>query len=493
MEDGDMETEQTSSYEPLFKSKIVHIDLKGSPPKPTYFADLFPLLAKLGATGILIEYEDMFPYTGTSLENTPARNAYTPSMVLKINQLAKENHLEVIPLIQTFGHLEFLLKLPEHMHLREVPEQPQAICPTHKETLPLLFHMLQQVAKLHPESKRIHIGADEVYFIGRCTACQDRMNNRLWSTSDLFIDHVTAVAKFVNDKLGMRPMMWDDEFRSFTEPQLVQSGIGSLVDLVVWNYKPALELDRDIWAKYLKVFDAIWAASAFKGATGSNQQITSVRYHVENHRAWLRLIEEYRDTPYLRKFKGIMLTGWSRYDHFAVTCELLPAAFPSLAVDLLLLQYGENHVHLADQEAVQYLGCTGSFIFQQAQDTYYPSCNFPGWEVYSVIQNYGQTMEQYAKVLNDSVVRGWLTDYNLAKQFSSPTHLSGIGTELSYLQNSFDALKRESEIAFPAVYDTNTTKEWFESHVKPMADKVGELLMAIEVLRSKNVWPRRPI
>lgn len=102
-------------------------------------------------------------------------------------------------------------------------------------------------------------------------------------------------------------------------------------------------------------------------------------------------------------------------------------------------------------------------------------------------------MEQYAKVLNDSVVRGWLTDYNFVKQFSSPTHLSAIGTELSYLQNSFDSLKRESEIAFQAVYDTNTTKEWFESHVKPMADKVNELLMGVEVLRSKNVWPRRPI
>lgn len=125
MEYGDMEMEQTSSYEPLFQSKIVHIDLKGSPPKPAYFAEVFPLLAKLGATGILVEYEDMFPYTGTFLENTPAHNAYSPSTISQINQLAKENHLEVIPLIQTFGHLEFLLKLPEHMHLREVPDQPQ--------------------------------------------------------------------------------------------------------------------------------------------------------------------------------------------------------------------------------------------------------------------------------------------------------------------------------------------------------------------------------
>lgn len=187
-------------------------------------------------------------------------------------------------------------------------------------------------------------------------------------------------------------------------------------------------------------------------------------------------------------------------------------------MDLLLLQYGDNHLHFIDQEAVKYLGCSGSFVFQMSQETYYPSCNFPGWEVLSVIQNYGQVnlqflnmcqsildltyhillcnsqvMEQYAKVLNDSVVRGWLTDYNLAKQFSSPTHLSGIGTELSYLQNSFDSLKRESETSFEAVYDTNTAKEWFETHVKPMADRINELLMAIETLRTKNTWPRRPL
>lgn len=172
--------------------------------------------------------------------------------------------------------------------------------------------MLKQVAKLHPEAKRIHIGADEVYFIGRCNACQERMGAKLWSSSDLFIDHVSAVANFVINNLGMRPMMWDDEFRSLPEQQLVRSGIGSLVDLVVWNYKPTLELDREVWAKYLNVFDAIWAASAFKGATGSNQQITSISYHVENHRAWLGLIAEYQDTAYINKFKGIMMTGWSR-------------------------------------------------------------------------------------------------------------------------------------------------------------------------------------
>lgn len=172
--------------------------------------------------------------------------------------------------------------------------------------------MLQQVAKLHPDSKRIHIGADEVYFIGRCNTCMERMIGKLWSNADLFLDHVSTVAKFVVQNLGIQPMMWDDEFRSLPEEQIARSGIGRLVDLVVWNYKPTLDLDHEIWRKYLNIFDSIWAASAFKGATGSNQQITSIPYHIENHRAWIRLVAEYRNTAYIKKFKGIMLTGWSR-------------------------------------------------------------------------------------------------------------------------------------------------------------------------------------
>jgi hypothetical protein len=37
--------------------------------------------------------------------------------------MAEDNGLEVIPLVQTFGHLEHLLKLDEFRHLREVDQE----------------------------------------------------------------------------------------------------------------------------------------------------------------------------------------------------------------------------------------------------------------------------------------------------------------------------------------------------------------------------------
>lgn len=55
--------------------RLVHLDLKGAPPKLSFLKQLLPVLRALGATGLLIEYEDMFPYSGT-LQPLAAHNAY---------------------------------------------------------------------------------------------------------------------------------------------------------------------------------------------------------------------------------------------------------------------------------------------------------------------------------------------------------------------------------------------------------------------------------
>ena len=494
MQELAMEAE-SASYEPLFLNRIVHLDLKGAPPKVSYLAEIFPLFSKLGATGILLEYEDMFPYSGL-IKEMAAKNAYDPVTILKINQLAKENNLEIIPLIQTFGHLEFVLKLEEYQHLREVPEQPQAICPSHNETLPVLHLMLEQVANLHPGIQRIHIGADEVYFIGKCSKCQSRISSQFWTPSDLFLDHVTRLASFVADKLQLRPMMWDDQFRSLSESQLLRWQIGSLVDIVVWNYMPTLELRADIWSKYLNVFDSIWAASAFKGATGSDQIVTDISYHVKNHLSWMSLVAEYRNTAHLAKFRGIMITGWQRYDHFAILCELLPVSVPSLAASLLLLQYGHNLARI-DEQMSHILQCQENLSTAWSAPEGLTSssirCQYSGSDILNAVQYLVQIRDQYNKLLNDSVVRGWISAYNVQHQFSSPTHLEHVSFELVSLRASLEALGRDCQMVFEPVYDRFTVKEWLDTFVKPLLASVDQLARTTDVLRSKNAWPRRPL
>ena len=78
------QTEQdvkSSNPEPFVPARrLVHFDLKGAPPKIDYLKKVMDIAVKLGATGLLIEYEDMFPYEGV-LEPLAAHNHYTKTEV----------------------------------------------------------------------------------------------------------------------------------------------------------------------------------------------------------------------------------------------------------------------------------------------------------------------------------------------------------------------------------------------------------------------------
>lgn len=130
--------------------RLVHIDFKGAPPKLLYLQKLFPLIKKFGGTGLLLEWEDMFPWS-ENLASLAAGNAFSKSDIKEILKIATLNDLEVIPLIQTFGHVEFALKLPDFSHLREVQESPQALCPSYNASMKFVEQMVDQVNNYLPK------------------------------------------------------------------------------------------------------------------------------------------------------------------------------------------------------------------------------------------------------------------------------------------------------------------------------------------------------
>jgi hypothetical protein len=193
--------------------RYVHLDLKGSPPKLAYLKELIPFLKKVGASGLLIEYEDYFPYSN-DLESIKNQNHYTKQEMSQLFALLKESQLKLIPLIQTYGHMEFVLKLKEFAYLREAKQHYQVITPCLNDTYDkVIFKMIDQILELHPEElEYIHIGCDEVYHVNVNSACKNL--NFLNTIQDFFIYHVSRIVDYIKSKrpnLGV--IIWDDMIR----------------------------------------------------------------------------------------------------------------------------------------------------------------------------------------------------------------------------------------------------------------------------------------
>ncbi|XP_063977503.1 hexosaminidase D-like [Diachasmimorpha longicaudata] len=474
--------------------KIVHLDLKGAPPVLNYYRRLLKLFKTLGATGILLEYEDMFPYSD-SLQNVSATNAYSPQDITKIQEIAFEYNLMVIPLIQTFGHLEFLLKLDSHKDLREVPRYPQVICPTNPQTLPLLYQMIDQIIHHHPNLKYLHIGADEVYHIGECSRCFEELSKRQWTKRQLFLSHIKKIVEYIKGSYPrIKVLMWDDEFRGISPSEIMETGLHKMVEPVVWKYtrNPAAALNQ-VWEGYSEIWKNVWVATAFKGATEPDRYWTDISHHLENHQRWLEIIDHYSDRI---TFKGVILTGWQRYDHFSILCELLASALPSLAVNLAVLQAKNANEFFGEipRNVAQALQCEGTVSLTIPEPNYgWTKCRFPGVEVYSVILRLFGLHQDIQRMEEENTFKGWLKEYNIKHVFSNPSYVEQAVVELDRFKMELVYIEKEMKSAMEGIYDEHTFNEWIETFVVPLNDKVTRLWEAKEKILEKASWPRRPL
>lgn len=472
--------------------RLVHFDLKGAPPKVTYFKSIFPLIKRAGATGILMEYEDTFPFWG-ALSIASARNAYKKKEIRYIQDLAKTHDLKIIPLVQTFGHLEFILKLPEFKNLREVEDIPQSVCPTNNNTLVMIKMMIDQVMALHPDAEYLHIGSDEVYQLGHCSRCSR------YDRNSLFLAYVRKVAKYVRERHKVTPIMWDDMLRHATVTELQKYEMGKLVEPMAWSYVEDvyLFLPSSLWEKYSEVFPYLWTASAFKGAFGETLTVPDAKRHLENHKAWLNVMTEQNSS--FSGFRGIALTGWQRYDHFASLCELLPAGLPSLILNLLTVSQGHfnNKIFPQMQELLDCSSRSHYHLDLEHDPNMWRAlvvCFFPGSAVFRLTLRQYDVAKSLDKYIFDITThKGWMTEYNVNHNFSSPLRINEMLRDFSYYNSSLQMLQEAAIKALREVYDDDTVSEWIELNIYPYVKKMNEIWRKGQILRKYQTWPRRPL
>ena len=463
-------------------SKYVHIDMKGGPPTLTYLVELLEVMAEWGADGVVVEWEDMFPWSG-ELSVLARPGHFTLDMVSSLLDHAARLHLKVIPLIQTFGHMEFVLKHEKFRHLRQLANVPNCVRPLSldtetREVRTLLAEMVRQVTAAHPGLSRLHIGCDEVWCLGQSDRARHHMEKLGLTATDLYLDHVSGVCDLARQMVaGLRVLVWDDMMRSASLAQLSRLE----VEPVVWSYGQ-VSLPPGLLARYHQVWPgSVWAASAWRGATGPAVAATTVSRHLENHLSWLGVEAEGEIRGETTSMAGIIMTGWARYDHYAAHCELLPASLPSLAACLAVLKtrawteatHREVSVKLGLSEPLM----LEPYMFLAGKEAEVP--RFPGSSIYSGVMTYIRLASQYQALMNSAELATWLNPWQLKKGFLNPLQVQPTVQELSRLHHSLKLLAVILEKDLTHYLHDFTAEEWINTNISPKIENIESILSKV--------------
>ncbi|XP_074967167.1 hexosaminidase D isoform X1 [Phalacrocorax aristotelis] len=455
------------------RRRLVHLDMKGAPPRASYLAEVLPLLRALGATGLLLEYEDTFPWSGP-LEPLRAPHAYSPGEVRAALSQARAQRLEVVPLVQTFGHMEFVLKHKEFAHLREVKMFPNALNPHKEESRALVKAMIDQVMALHEDVKWFHIGCDEVYYLGEGEESKQWLQQPDNTPEKLCLSHIKAVAScVVSSYPAVTPVVWDDMLRGMSEETLAESGVPQLVQPMIWDYAADLDVEGKVHLieKYRRCgFSKVWFASAFKGATGVNQSLTLIGHHLKNHLQWLKVASS---SP-AEVLEGIALTGWQRYDHFSVLCELLPVAIPSLAVCLQALKNG-GYSEKIKENVEKLLGMSNleTETFMSAS-----LGTFPGSNILPLVTQVSFYLKSSVDELleRNRYVTGWFSPYHRKRKIIHPIIMHHFQPDAVSLLSKWNVVVQDLQAAMEQVFHKCTVEEWMEENVHPSLQKLQQVV-----------------
>ncbi|CAK1541065.1 unnamed protein product [Leptosia nina] len=483
---------------------VVHIDLKGSPPKISYLKSLLPKFKEFGVTGLLMEYEDMFPYED-KLVNLSARNCYEKSELFQFISLATHMEIEVIPLIQTFGHMEHVLKLKEFQHLREMPLYPDSICPSRLESQDLIKNMIEQVANFHNDItplKQFHIGCDEVYHMNKCHLCT---RNGL-KDSEIFVRHVKMVTSLLKKiSPNTTVLIWDDGLRDIPVYKWNNIVKDLHIEPVYWDYRPSLSISHVNLMKYYDTFQNIWVASAFKGADGRIATFPDLKKRFLNNFSWLSLMHGYKfgGRSEVYKFKGVILTGWSRYSHMDAPCELLPLSIPSLFLNLLLIRHFKDFGYSDEDEKLSVHLYFNKYLkddFKNALvcptvnieylDVSY--CKFDGKEVYNIHKHLSMIFADISYKLNDEETGLSAVD------FYSKTHnvnLNNVDKDLEWTNTTIKEMLEAENILrhnLKQYYDVSFINEYVNYKLYNWKLILYNLSKKLNVMLRNRTWDRRP-
>jgi len=204
-----------------------------------HFQSWLRRLALLGYNMAMLYTEQTYRLEGEEYFGY-CRGPYSGDELRRIDQYAASLGIEMIGCIQTLGHLEQTLRWPAYSDLRD---SDSVLCVDDDRTYALIEKMIAQMAGCF-RSRRIHIGMDETYGLGRGRFL-DRFGYQ--QPFEIITRHLNRVVEICR-RYGLQPMLWSDMFfkmgsktgkyydKQSHVPDDVKKRIPPEARLVYWDY-----------------------------------------------------------------------------------------------------------------------------------------------------------------------------------------------------------------------------------------------------------------
>ena len=191
---------------------------------------------KLNSLQLYVEHTFEFDEYADVIKNT---GYLTKAEMKEIGDYCKENFIEFIPSLSTFGHLFELLNQPKYQHLRTIKDYVQmtnfwrarmlhhTIDPLNRESIEVIKSLISQYVPIF-ESEYFNICCDETFDLNLC------YENQGYDVGKMYVDFVKEIIDYVVTAKNKKVMMWADILLKY--PETIDS-LPEDICFLNWNYR----------------------------------------------------------------------------------------------------------------------------------------------------------------------------------------------------------------------------------------------------------------
>ena len=246
------------------------------------------------------------------------RGRYSVEELRAIDDYAYEYGIEVIPCLELYGHMGKYLFWPEAAPIKDTGE----VLLAREEKTFAFVDELVRIASSCFRSKRIHIGMDEAWDMGRGNFLT---KHGYVPPFDIFNEYMERLIGITN-KYGLTPMMWSDMYfrisagnngyygKDTVISKEVADKIPNEVELVFWHYGEAEGCDDYMMKKHNELGRKVIYAGGLWGWIG----------HFPEHNYAMKSISASLDACRNNNVREAMITIWSNDNN---ECELFTNLF----------------------------------------------------------------------------------------------------------------------------------------------------------------------